>query len=79
MRMFEADTTASARLIKVAFIKLYNRLQVQRAVPLVKQSRSTTLEHQKHTILRDPQLDYFKSLRAIDNMKDIVDHTKPTA
>ena len=29
MQMFEANSTASARLIRIAYLKLYNRLKVQ--------------------------------------------------
>jgi hypothetical protein len=30
--MFEANSTASARLIKITYIKLYNRLMVRRGI-----------------------------------------------
>ena len=32
MRLFEADSTASFRLLRVAFLKLHNRLKVKMAV-----------------------------------------------
>ena len=35
MRMFEADSTASARLVKIAFLKLYNRKRVRLAIDLM--------------------------------------------
>ena len=35
MRLFEADSTASARLTKISYLKLYNRLKVRRAVDLL--------------------------------------------
>ena len=35
MRLFEADSTASARLTKISYLKLYNRLRVRRAVDLL--------------------------------------------
>ena len=35
MRMFEADSTASARLVKTAYLKLYNRMQVRTAVDVL--------------------------------------------
>ena len=43
MRMFDADSTASARLVKIAFLKLYNRLQIQNAIPLLHQGHSTNV------------------------------------
>ena len=38
MRLFEADSTASARLTKISYLKLYNRLKVRRAVDLLFQA-----------------------------------------
>ena len=38
MRLFEADSTASARLTKLSYLKLYNRLKVRRAVDLLFQA-----------------------------------------
>ena len=38
MRMFEADSTASARLVKIAFLKLYNRLRLRLATDLMFQA-----------------------------------------
>lgn len=38
MRMFEADSTASARLVKIAYLKLYNRLRLRLATDLMFQA-----------------------------------------
>ena len=38
MRMFEANSTASARLVKIAYLKLYNRLKVKTAIDLLYQA-----------------------------------------
>lgn len=38
MRIFEADSTASYRLTKIAYLKLYNKLAVRKAVDLLFQA-----------------------------------------
>ena len=38
MRLFDADSTASYRLTKIAYLKLYNRLAVRKAVDLLFQA-----------------------------------------
>ena len=35
MRMFEADQAASARLVKIAYLKLYNRMRIRLAIDLM--------------------------------------------
>jgi len=35
--MFEADSTASARLVKIAYLKLYNRVRIRMAIDLMKE------------------------------------------
>ena len=41
MRLFDADSTASARLIKIAYLKLYNRLKIRLAIRAVYSSYLT--------------------------------------
>ena len=36
MKMFEANSTASARLTKIAYLKLYNRLVCRKTTQLLK-------------------------------------------
>ena len=38
MRLFDADSTASYRLTKIAYLKLYNRLAIRKAVDLLFQA-----------------------------------------
>ena len=38
MRLFDADSTASYRLTKIAFMKLYNRLALRNAVDILFQA-----------------------------------------
>ena len=38
MRLFEADSTASYRLTKIAYLKLYNRLTIRKAVDILFQA-----------------------------------------
>ena len=38
MRLFEADSTASARLLKIAYLKLYNKVKVRFAIDFMFQA-----------------------------------------
>lgn len=48
VRMFEANSTASARLVKIAYLKLYNRLKVKTAIDLLFQAYAQRGLDKKH-------------------------------
>jgi len=59
--MFQADSTASARLIKMTYLKLYNRMVVQQMIDLMLAAHASRQANPHHFLSQHELAELFGS------------------